>query len=606
MHQWYPFSGSDTNPKNNATYFNSLPAALTGANPTSQPEVSKKQINDIFIGIDVWGRGSYGGAGFGGYQALTHISPLTLNLSAAIFAPGWTWETEEDKAGWTWDQWWAYDHSLWTGIGDEPEPGNPEVDPGMEGPFVPLAKFFPLLGAPDPLNLPLHVTFCPGTGKNWFVNGIKVYSSTTIGWTDLDKQTEVGDLAWPRPAIAWNSTAGSALPHASSSIAMDDAYNGGSSLRLQLFHNLSFVVASAPIWVPIQSLNITPQKTYEASLIYKIESPVTSTGISVTSSVKPLISSSSTITVTPITPTNPPPPISIGWKQLSIRFTASGSSTGPKIQAGIGLVLSTSGSSDLPDLSILVGQINVYGASPDSIAVAPPLMTSANFHYWEGPAPTGLLEWTVGAAVPSGASALTNTDLGRTRPSLPPIIPAMAAISPPGRQAPLSGVEGLLAQTSGSGAELPARYRIPAQVLVPAPGREPARPNQRTIDINATMRTLSSLDALAISGPDDALSAWKLQPSNTWFPKLLYVNVYAIRYNNKTPPTAPPAPTTTYTGGWVGTSGLDGRKLSFVVMGANLPVAQAGQDRVRFWIQGVSGRGEVLSWDRCVYVDVAV
>lgn len=51
---------------------------------------------DVFAGIDVWGRGTYGGGGFECAKALRLIREA--QLSAALFAPGWTFEGR--KGGW--------------------------------------------------------------------------------------------------------------------------------------------------------------------------------------------------------------------------------------------------------------------------------------------------------------------------------------------------------------------------------------------------------------------------------------------------------------------------------------------------------------------------
>ena len=64
----------------------------------------------MYVGIDVWGRGSHGGGGFGAYRALSHIADASraagshagsntgtgTALSTAIFGPAWTWEDGED------------------------------------------------------------------------------------------------------------------------------------------------------------------------------------------------------------------------------------------------------------------------------------------------------------------------------------------------------------------------------------------------------------------------------------------------------------------------------------------------------------------------------
>ena len=53
------------------------------------------RIRDIYVGIDVFGRGCYGGGGFACNEALDQIclERRGKQLSIAIFAPGWTHET---------------------------------------------------------------------------------------------------------------------------------------------------------------------------------------------------------------------------------------------------------------------------------------------------------------------------------------------------------------------------------------------------------------------------------------------------------------------------------------------------------------------------------
>jgi Glycosyl hydrolase family 85 len=45
---------------------------------------------DVFVGIDVFGRGTFGGGQLNTSVALDEIKKV--GLSAALFAPGWTWE----------------------------------------------------------------------------------------------------------------------------------------------------------------------------------------------------------------------------------------------------------------------------------------------------------------------------------------------------------------------------------------------------------------------------------------------------------------------------------------------------------------------------------
>ncbi|OBZ65487.1 Cytosolic endo-beta-N-acetylglucosaminidase 2 [Grifola frondosa] len=230
-----PSSGFFTNytwpphyPSLTAQYFISL-------DPThlSRP----KSLHNIFVGIDVWGRGSHGGGGFGCYKAISHIDPQFLGLSVALFGQAWTWESEQDKPGWTWDAWWTYERKLWLGPTNESEPitlpppreGEPECP---HGPFLPISSFFVRQPPPNPAALPFFTSFSPGVGRLWFVRGIKVMQ-TDDGWTDVDKNCSLGDLAWPRVALQWeHGEHEDALPELSSELCMTDAWLGGSSLQL--------------------------------------------------------------------------------------------------------------------------------------------------------------------------------------------------------------------------------------------------------------------------------------------------------------------------------------------------------------------------------------
>ncbi|THU77766.1 glycoside hydrolase, partial [Dendrothele bispora CBS 962.96] len=188
-----------TYPNLTAQYFLSLSSALT----------ANKTLRDIYMGIDVWGRGSHGAGSFGSYRALHHISPSSLGLSVAIFGQAWSWESEQDKDEWTWEKWWDYERLLWAGPRTDEEETIPIPEmPRPEGtlpcectsaPYKAISTFFPRKVPPNPAKgIPFHTTFCPGVGRGWWVDGRKVYDKFR-GWTDVHKQTSMGDLLWPSP-----------------------------------------------------------------------------------------------------------------------------------------------------------------------------------------------------------------------------------------------------------------------------------------------------------------------------------------------------------------------------------------------------------------------
>ena len=61
-----------------------------------------RSLSDVYMGIDVFARGSVGGLDTP--KALELIAPASQSsgLSTALFAPGWTWEHEDRR----WPDWW--------------------------------------------------------------------------------------------------------------------------------------------------------------------------------------------------------------------------------------------------------------------------------------------------------------------------------------------------------------------------------------------------------------------------------------------------------------------------------------------------------------------
>jgi mannosyl-glycoprotein endo-beta-N-acetylglucosaminidase len=262
----------------NVSYFHNLPSSLTSSHPILPP----KALRDIFIGVDVWGRGQHGGGGLGCFRALDHISPSGLGLSVALFGQAWTWESEQDKPGWDWDQWWTYERTLWIGpevqgtavqVPPPPPRKQGEAECSHEA-FAPISNFFKKTAAPDPKQITFFSIFSPGVGRSWFVEGRKVFQSEH-GWTDVDKQTSLGDLLWPRPCLAWESEDAEGrkdpLPKARTEIDMTDGWNGGSSARVWFSGDGSEDEDAIfrCVQLPVQSLDITHGHKYEAEVVYK-------------------------------------------------------------------------------------------------------------------------------------------------------------------------------------------------------------------------------------------------------------------------------------------------------------------------------------------------
>ena len=367
------------------------------------------------MGVDVWGRGSHGNGGFGSYKAITHIAPESLGLSVALFGQAWTWESEQDKPGWTWETWWDYESKLWVGpvngVVEVPEAPRRDGEPEcIHGPFLPISSFFPRIPPPNPLDLVFHTTFCPGVGRAWFVDGVKVFQSES-GWTDIDKQCTVGDMVWPRPTLTWEGDEQlDKLPISSSVLCMEDAWNAGSCLRLSLNDPGSEAEDAffRCVWLPVQSLAITAQRSYEATAIYKTECG-DNVSLDIGLSIKvlsPTTLSKQTVQVTPNTISDAELPG--GWMKLSIQFDLPAKSgdfdPALHVQAAIGLVIAIA--TEVPtqpwQLSILLGQLNVF---PSPTLVQHPVILWADFERNSGESSydrtSGILTWGIAASLSS-------------------------------------------------------------------------------------------------------------------------------------------------------------------------------------------------------------
>jgi mannosyl-glycoprotein endo-beta-N-acetylglucosaminidase len=385
--------------------------------------------------------------------------------------------------------------------------GEPECPHGQ---FEPLASFFPRRPPPNPTDLTLYTSFGVGAGRAWFVEGAKVLH-TENGWTDVDKQSTIGDLLWPRPRLFWEGDhCTDTLPEASSALDFTDAWNGGNSLRLTMSgpgsdENDAFFRC---IWIPIQSLPITARKSYEARVIYKIDSD-TDIDLDVGLSMK-LLSESDQQTVQ-VTPISSRCDDTRGWMILSIRFDLPADHT-HNVLAAIGLVIGFASDDSTKSLqfSLLLGQMTIFPTSPSCISPHQPRLLWANF---EADSPSdklsGILTWDV---VTSFA---------------PPI-----SITPP--------------------------------------------------------------------SPENPRPTWILGTSDQWLPTFVYFNIYVQSHASDG---SIPAPNSAI---FIGTTGLDGRGQRFFVDHKCLLEGIVGSKSIRFLVQGITDKGDLLDWDQCVFVDVNV
>jgi mannosyl-glycoprotein endo-beta-N-acetylglucosaminidase len=465
------------------------------------------------VGVDVWGRNQYGDGGFGTYRALTQIAPEGLGLSVALFGQGWTWETTEGKPDWTWHNWWKYDRKLWLGPEDPkeivPVPPmsemsskkqalNPEVS--LPGPFTPIVSYFKNLSPPNPLDLPFVTFFSPGIGFKWFVKGKEIMDTRERGWTDVQKQTSLGNLIWPRPTPLWEEGGGRGeMPLGSTSLDFTDAWLGGSSLKVTLRFSGDEEAYFRHLWLPLQSISVYRSQSYDVSLIYKTDAP----GLDLETTLT--VGSPREFEFAEVTTVE----LENGWTKLHVHFMLpTDRVTATEVRSVVGIVLgfATEDPSQPCELPINIGMLSVYPSPPrppSKLVHHKPKVLWANYL-------GNLLTWEI------------------------------AAYFNP----------------------------IPDGTMEPQP-------------------------------PDNTDLKWEMSPADTAYPKFMFFNIYVEVKSTVGFYRGPEHAT------FIGTTGWDGRDNRFYVEDAMLPKGSrtgSGVD-VRFYVQGVTNRGEILSWIDGVFVE---
>ena len=413
---------------------------------------------------------------------------------------------------------WDYERMLWVGPQQEgkevPVIDAPRREGELEclhGKFAPLASFFPCAPPPNPADLPFHTSFGVGVGRAWFVEGVKVLQ-TESGWTDIDKQCSLGNMVWPRPTLQWEGDdRKDRLPDASSALDLEDAWNGGNSLQLTLSGPGSDAEDAffRCVWLPVQSLAITPKVSYEAHLIYKID-PDTKVDLDLGLSVKLLPNGTHAVQVTPIATSRSDFPG--GWTILSIQFELPTDHLSD-ILATVGLVVGFAAEdpTETYKFSLVLGQLTVFPKSPGGTSTQQPRLLWADFK--SAPSPNAIDKWS-GTLTWEVATSFT----------------------------PLTNV--------------------------------------------------------TVTTPEDPNPAWLLDNSDIWFPSFLYFNIY-IQNHASDGVVSPPGSAV-----FIGTTGLSGQAQAFFVDPKSIPEETAQASGVRFLVQGVTDRGEVLKWEQCIFVDV--
>lgn len=150
---------------------------------------NKGRDMDVYVGIDVFGRGCLGGGGYNTVEALAAIRKF--NMSAAIFAPGWVWETQ-----------------------------------GKENFIENENRFWRLLESYLPsteiISLPLSTTFCQGFGKKYNLLGDVVHEGSWYNLSLQERQPTCTNAQFP------------VVPEDQPSImpCTEDPFSGGACLEL--------------------------------------------------------------------------------------------------------------------------------------------------------------------------------------------------------------------------------------------------------------------------------------------------------------------------------------------------------------------------------------
>nr|XP_022316431.1 cytosolic endo-beta-N-acetylglucosaminidase-like isoform X2 [Crassostrea virginica] len=145
---------------------------------------------DVYVGIDVFGRGCLGGGGFNTVEALSAIR--RFNMSAAIFAQGWVWETQGK------DKFHENENRFWSLLDC-------------------------LLPSHEITSLPLSTSFCQGFGKKYSLRGEVISEGPWYNLSLQDTQPTCTNSQFLRHQMQFQ-------PHID--LCTDDPFMGGACLEL--------------------------------------------------------------------------------------------------------------------------------------------------------------------------------------------------------------------------------------------------------------------------------------------------------------------------------------------------------------------------------------
>lgn len=251
---------------------------------------------DIMFGIDVFGRGQYGGGQYSSYKALEQICKQPQLFGVALFGFGWISEGEELGSSRSAQEVFDSERFFYTGVAGDPPASvhtwrrtciqarrealdqslaeklqNGEIDDLPEPPppgydfdvplpnlIKPLSAFLPAMPPPPPPPPPLssdHDTpefftnFSQGSGPAFFVQGKQISGA----WTNVA-------LSFPQPDLLFANT--HLNPYIRFKLDTADAWEGNVSLQL---------VTTQSCVVPLFTVSFRDEKMYTCHMVFKTE-----------------------------------------------------------------------------------------------------------------------------------------------------------------------------------------------------------------------------------------------------------------------------------------------------------------------------------------------
>ncbi|KAF9384537.1 hypothetical protein BGX21_001275 [Mortierella sp. AD011] len=221
---------------------------------------------DVYTGIDVWGRNTFGGGGYNSYKALEVIQ--REGTSCALFAPAWTYESLGKEYFMTNDRffWTGYNGAgihaeslplssfyeatvrLLSGeLGKKPDAKDKEIRDDNKA-FLPVSAYIP--ARPSGTSRWFYSNFDRGFGKSFWVNGKKVSDKP---WSHLSHQSLPPSMTKEIFTLDGNYSAHLAEPNSTTIrwiLSPEAPYNGGTSVIIEEFIPVEKTPTLPPVIVP--------------------------------------------------------------------------------------------------------------------------------------------------------------------------------------------------------------------------------------------------------------------------------------------------------------------------------------------------------------------